>query len=96
MKEYEKLLALLPSAESDAVSMSELAGVLGIPERGLRSLVERMRRDGLTICSSDHGYWMPSEDGQRQQDAERTARRLESRARSALETARALREGAAG
>jgi len=39
---------------------------------------------------------LPSEDGQRQQDAERTARRLESRARSALETARALREGATG
>lgn len=96
MKERDKLLVLLPSDEADALSMSELAGAMGIPERGLRSLVERMRRDGIAVCASDRGYWLPSEDGQRQQDAERTARRLESRARSALETARALREGAAG
>lgn len=93
MKEiFLKVTALLPSAESDAVSMSDLACLMDISERDLRSLVERMRRDGIAVCSSDNGYWLPADDDKGQQDIERTARRLESRARSQLKTAQRMRE----
>lgn len=94
MKEiYERLLALLPSCESDAVSMSDLACLLNITSRDLRAVIERMRRDGIGVCSSDSGYWLPVDDEQGQQDIERTAQRLEARARSQLKTAQKMREG---
>lgn len=93
MKEsYKKLTVLLPLSEKDALSMGDLASMLEMTERELRSLVERMRREGIAVCSSDSGYWLPADGDEGQQDIERTARRLELRARSQLKTAKRMRE----
>jgi len=89
----EQLLSLLPETEEDAVSMADLARVLSVTDREVRILVEGMRRDGIGISSSDAGYWYPIEPGRRQQDVERTASRLESRAKAELLTASRMRKG---
>lgn len=89
----ERLLSLLPETEEEAVSMVELAKLLSVTDRELRSLVEGMRRDHVGISSSDAGYWYPIDADRRQQDVERTASRLESMAKAALLTASRMREG---
>ena len=89
----ERLLSLLPETEEEAVSMAELAKLLSVTDRELRSLVEGMRRDHVGISSSDAGYWYPIDADRRQQDVERTASRLESMAKAALLTASRMREG---
>lgn len=89
----ERLLSLLPETEEEAVSMAELAKLLSVTDRELRSLVEGMRRDRVGISSSDSGYWYPRDAERRQQDVERTAARLEGMAKAALLTASRMREG---
>ncbi len=89
MKDYEKLMVLLPSGEQNAISAAELGRLLGCDARGVRFHVEAARKNGAPICSGVPGYWLSDSPV----EIESTCRRIESAARSALETVARMRWG---
>ena len=59
------IAALLPHGEANAISSTDLQKLLGLSDkRCMRRLIERERINGAVICSSDAGYFLPSEDAQ--------------------------------
>ena len=77
MKDYEKLMVLLPSGEQNAISAAELGQLLGCDARGVRQQVEAARKGGVLICSGIPGYWLPDSPI----EIESTCRRMENAAR---------------
>ena len=59
MNEWEWLTDTIPIGQRDAVSMSHLARVHNLSDRKMRREVEKARKAGNLICSSDKGYFMP-------------------------------------
>lgn len=57
--------AFLLEGEANALPMRELARLVGVSERQARKIIERERRNGSMILSSDNGYFLPSPDGER-------------------------------
>lgn len=57
--------AFLLEGEANALPMRELARLVGVSERQVRKIIERERRNGSMILSSDNGYFLPSPDGER-------------------------------
>ncbi len=54
--------AFLLEGEANALPMRELARLVGVSERQARKIIERERRNGSMILSSDNGYFLPSPD----------------------------------
>lgn len=57
--------AFLLEGEANALPMRELARLVGVSERQARKIIERERRNGSMILSSDNGYFLPSPDYER-------------------------------
>lgn len=57
--------AFLLEGEANAMPMCELARLVGVSERQVRKIIERERRNGSMILSSDNGYFLPSPDCER-------------------------------
>ena len=57
--------AFLLEGEANAMPMRELARLVGVSERQVRKIIERERRNGSMILSSDNGYFLPSPDCER-------------------------------
>lgn len=57
--------AFLLEGEANALPMRELARLVGVSERQARKIIERERRNGSMILSSDNGYFLPSPDCER-------------------------------
>lgn len=55
----------LLEGEANAMPMRELARLVGVSERQVRKIIERERRNGSMILSSDNGYFLPSPDCER-------------------------------
>ena len=55
----------LLEGEANALPMRELARLVGVSERQARKIIERERRNGSMILSSDNGYFLPSPDCER-------------------------------
>lgn len=52
----------LLKGEENAISAVELAKVLGLTDlRTLRKQIEKARRSGTVICSSEKGYYLPAD-----------------------------------
>lgn len=58
-----RITEFIPNGKADAVSMKDLAAILGISKRGVRALVLAAREHGASICSTSEsdkgGYYMP-------------------------------------
>lgn len=57
--------AFLLEGEANALPMRELARLVSVSERQARKIIERERRNGSMILSSDNGYFLPSPDCER-------------------------------
>ena len=57
--------AFLLEGEANALPMRELARLVGVSERQARKIIERERRNGSMLLSSDNGYFLPSPDCER-------------------------------
>lgn len=58
---YKDLFRWIPLGEDKAISMTQLADLCEIDERTLRAWIFQARKDGTVICSSDLGYFFPSD-----------------------------------
>ena len=65
--------AFLLEGEANALPMRELARLVGVSERQARKIIERERRNGSMILSSDNGYFLPSPDCERSPTGKRFA-----------------------
>ncbi|MGN1339351.1 MAG: HTH domain-containing protein [Oscillospiraceae bacterium] len=54
----------IPTGRNNAISMKDLATLLNISERGVRSIIQRAREQGAPICSEYEnrgGYYLPAD-----------------------------------
>lgn len=80
---------LIPRGAENAVPMRDLAKVSGLTERGVRKAIERMRRNGVVICSGDGGYYLPANTAELSDYLNRMTKRAETTF-LCLQSARAL------
>ena len=69
---------LIPRGAENAVPMRDLAKVSGLTERGVRKAIERMRRNGLVVCSGDGGYYLPADVSELSDYLNRMTKRAET------------------
>lgn len=55
-----QLLAVIGTGEKAAVTSKQIKQSFGLTERELRKIVERCRRNGIYVLSSENGYFYPS------------------------------------
>jgi len=72
------LTETIPIGEQDAVPMSYLAALHHLSCRKMRLEVERARKAGILICSSDRGYFMPETEAEIRDYVSRTKARIKT------------------
>ena len=75
--------------EINAVGARELSTLFNITQRGLRSLVTELRKEGYPVCSSNSGYWY-SED---EEDIRKTVDRMEAQMEKMEQAVAGLKAG---
>lgn len=55
----KQLLSLIGTGESNAVTQQEITSLLGIDDRETRLILEKARKAGTVICSSNAGRFYP-------------------------------------
>ena len=83
--------AFLLEGEANALPMRELARLVGVSERQVRKIIERERRNGSMILSSDNGYFLPSPDCERYEIC-RYIHRADARTVTNRNTIRAMKD----
>mgnify|MGYP004511168879 FL=1 len=83
--------AFLLEGEANALPMRELARLVGVSERQARKIIERERRNGSMILSSDNGYFLPSPDCERY-EIRRYIHRADARMVTNRKTIRAMKD----
>ncbi len=61
-RSYEELLKYIGIGEENAISCISLSIMCGLSERNTQSQVQKARRDGVIICSNEHGYFYPEDN----------------------------------
>lgn len=76
--------AYLLHGQENAIPARELANLMGYADtRPLRLAVERARREGVLILSSDAGYFLPSlDEAEAEQEIQRYVHRVDARMKS--------------
>lgn len=63
-KSKNKIIDLLPTGKTNAISQKQLSIILNVSERKLRKIIETERQNGQVICSSMdaevNGYFLPA------------------------------------
>ena len=75
-----RIAGALRIGAENAVSLSMMCRYVSLPERETRAEIERMRRSGAVICSSEQGYFLPA----RRSELEAYVARERSRSRAVL------------
>ena len=88
MNVSEMILSAIGTGEENAVNAAHLTQLTGLTVRELRQTVEKLRRDGYVILSSNSGYYYPATAA----ELERHIKKEERRARSIFFTLRSARE----
>lgn len=85
--------AYLSRGVDNALPARELAKLMGFSDtRPLRLAIERERREGVLILSSDRGYFLPSlDDEQAEREVAVFVRRTDARLRSNRQSVRACK-----
>lgn len=81
MSGWKWLTESIPAGRKEAVSMRYLAKIHGLTEREIRRAIEQARRDGMLICSSEQGYFLP----ETVQEIRAYTRRMSARIRTGRE-----------
>ena len=61
-KEFFFLTELIPIGKREAVSMTDLSKLIGLPSSEVRQMILNARTIGVLICSGDEGYYFPKDD----------------------------------
>lgn len=87
-KEEWAIVSLIREGENNAVHGTELAQYVNMDARELRQAIEKLRRNGVIIASSQKGYYYPANTG----ELAAFVRKEERRARSVFYTIKAARQ----
>ena len=55
----ERLLSIIGTGEENAVTQQRITSLIGLPPRGTRLILERLRKSGIVICAGDKGRFFP-------------------------------------
>lgn len=58
-KSYSILLDYIGTGEGNAVSGDSLSIMSGLSDRERKFQIQKARKDGIIICSNEHGYFYP-------------------------------------
>lgn len=75
---HTKILIHIGEGEENAVSMKELARLLGASDRDIRRMIENARKDGHIIASSEEGYFFPIRERELVNYCARTVSRIQN------------------
>ena len=81
------IVSLIREGENNAVHGADLARYVNMDARELRQAIEKLRRNGVIIASSQKGYYYPANMG----ELAAFVRKEERRARSVLYTLKTAR-----
>lgn len=87
-----QVLAVIGTGEKAAVTSKQIKQSFGLTERELRKIVEKSRRSGVYILSSDNGYFFPANKDELQRFIRRESRRIRSQITTLSPMKRALKE----
>lgn len=87
-----QVLAVLGTGEQNATTSRQIKRAFGISERDLRKIVERCRRSGVYILSSENGYFFPANRDELQRFIRRESRRIRSQITTLSPMKRALKQ----
>ena len=59
---FKGLIDLIPMGRREAVSMTDLSKLIGLPSSDVRLMILNARKIGILICSGDEGYYFPKDD----------------------------------
>lgn len=76
MTAEERLLNIIPHGEANAVSQSEITALTGFTPRDTRLIVERLRKQGVVICGSNAGRFIPETTDELKLYVKRTQSRI--------------------
>lgn len=82
------IIGFIRKGEENAIHREELAKLTGMRERELRIIIERLRRSGAVIASSQAGYYFPADEA----ELSAFVRKEERRARSIFYTLKNARK----
>lgn len=84
----QTIVSLIREGENNAVHGADLARYVNMDVRELRQAIEKLRRNGVIIASSQKGYYYPANMG----ELAAFVRKEERRARSVFYTIKAARQ----
>jgi hypothetical protein len=61
-KQFPFLSELIPIGKHEAISMTDLSKLIGLPPSDVRLMILNARKIGVLICSGDEGYYFPKND----------------------------------
>lgn len=73
---HRAILAHIPTGADNAVSMSDLARVLGEDQRSIRLRIQRARTAGCIIAGTDAGIFIPATEAELREYVARTQARI--------------------
>lgn len=75
---HRAILAHIPTGADNAVSMKDLARVLGEDQRTVRLQIEKARLDRNIIASTDQGYFIPETESELREYVRRSWARIKT------------------
>lgn len=61
-KQFPFLSELIPIGKHEAISMTDLSKLIGLPSSDVRLMILNARKIGVLICSGDEGYYFPKNE----------------------------------
>ena len=59
---FHVLTELIPVGKREAISMTDLSKLTGLPSSDVRLLILNARKHDVLICSGDEGYYFPKDN----------------------------------
>ncbi len=85
-KKIAEYLKGFHGGESQSITSRELENAFGVSGRELRGIINRLRAEGVPICSFEYGYYYAAVEN----ELNRTIRQLTSRIKKIAEARRGL------
>lgn len=87
-----QVLAVIGTGEKAAVTSKQIKQSFGLSERDLRKVVEKCRRSGVYILSSENGYFFPANRDELQRFIRRENSRIKNQRKTLLPLKRYLKQ----
>ena len=79
---------IIPEGEENAIYLKAIAERIGVDTRRAKYMIQRARRDGIAICSSQAGYFFARDE----EELQRFADSMEQQAKERFKTIKSIKK----